>query len=229
MKPTSIAKTALYLVVILVFNVLYFNIIENHTPARWVSYFGIHASYLLLCVSLLSYNRFNSGGSLTHVYPKALIAYGYFLTSTICGLLLIWINNSTITFPLIIHALIIGSYIFRYLLLMNAEAHTEANEQRNRKDALFIKDCVGKLELAMLQTSSREQQRIIERFRDSILGASMRTVPQAIELEAQIKLKIMNIEEILPNCDLEKLHNVVKVGLSLVREREHTIQLYKFQ
>ena len=112
---------------------------------------------------------------------------------------------------------------------MNAEAHTEANEQRNRKDALFIKDCVGKLELAMLQTSSREQQRIIERFRDSILGASMRTVPQAIELEAQIKLKIMNIEEILPNCDLEKLHNVVKVGLSLVREREHTIQLYKFQ
>ena len=114
MKKNSVAKIALYLVVILVFNVLYFNIIENHTPARWVSYVGIHLSYLLLCVSSLSFSQFESSGSVVHVYPKMMVANGYFMASLFWGMILILINNSTITFPVIVHAIIIGFYIFHY-------------------------------------------------------------------------------------------------------------------
>lgn len=227
MKKNSFAKIALYLVVILVFNVLYFNVIENHTPARWVSYLGIHLSYLLLCVSSLSYSRFDSSGSVVHVYPKMMVAYGYFMASLVCGLILILINNSTITFPGIVHALIIGFYIFHYLLLMNAEAHTEANEQRNRRDGFFIKDCVGRLELLMLHAPSRNVRRNIECFRDAVNGSSMRTIPNVFDLEEKIREQVSCIESAIEVEDFGKLEKEAKHGIELVRERERQIMLYK--
>ncbi len=227
MKKKSFAQIMLYLVVILVFNVLYFNMIENHTPARWISYAGIHISYLLFCVSTLSYNRYSSSGSVVHVYPKMMVAYGYFCTSLIVGTILILINNSTITFPMIVHAFIIGFYIFHYLVLMNAEEHTEANEQRNRRDAFFIKDCAGRLELAMQHATSRDVRRIIERFRDAINGSSMRTIPQVSKLEEQIRMQISGIEKALETGDFGKIEEDADDGVNLVRERERQITLYK--
>ena len=227
MQKKSFAKTALYLVVILIFNVLYFNLIENHTPARWISYAGIHISYLLLCVSSLSYSRFDSGGSVVHVYPKIMVAYGYFCSSLFLGLVLILINNSKITFPVVVHALIIGFYIFHYIILMNAEEHTEENEQRNRHDAYFIKDCTGRLELAMQHATSRDARCIIERFRDAVIGSSIRTIPQVSELEEQIRTQISHIEQTLVTGDLEKLEKEANDGITLVHERERNITLYK--
>lgn len=227
MQKNSVAKIALYLVVIFVFNTLYFNVIEDHTPARWVSYLGIHLSYLLFCVSSLSYSRFDSSGSVVHVYPKMMVAYGYFIASLICGSILILINNSTITFPAIVHALIIGFYIFHYLLLMNAEAHTEANEQQNRRDALFIKDCVGRLDILMQCAPSRDFRRKVERFRDAVNGASMRTIPNVMFLEDKIREQITYIERAMKTDDLGRLEKEVVRGVELVREREHMIMLYK--
>lgn len=226
-KKNVSAKIALYFITILVFNVIYFNIIENHTPARWVSYVGIHMAYLLLCVSSLSYNRFDAGGSVVHVYPKMMVAHGYFMASLICGAILILINNSTITFPAIVHALIIGFYLFHYLILMNAEAHTTANEQRNHQDALFIKDCVGRLELVMERTPSRDVRRTVERFRDVIAGASMRTSPHVADLESRIRMQISQVEDCLDGSETDVLDALVREGLGLVRERERQIQLYK--
>lgn len=227
MQKNSIAKIVLYLVVILVFNVLYFNIVENHTPARWVSYAGIHLSYLLLCVSSLSFNRFDSSGSVVHVYPKMMVAYGYFMASLIWGAILILINNSTITFPVIVHALIIGFYIFHYVLLMNAEAHTEANEQRNRRDAFFIKDCVGRLDLFMQRAPSRDVRRIIERFRDAVSGSSMRTIPQVADLEERIREQVSRIERAMETEGVGNLEKEAADGINLVRERERQIMLWK--
>lgn len=227
MQKNSFAKIALYLVVILVFNVLYFNVIENHTPARWVSYLGIHLSYLLFCVSSLSYSRFDSSGSVVHVYPKMMVAYGYFMASLFCGSILILINNSTITFPVIVHALIIGFYIFHYLFLMNAEAHTEANELRNRRDAFFIKDCIGRLDLSMKRAPSRDIRRSIECFRDAINGSSMRTVPNVFELEDKIREQVSRIESAMEVEDFGKLEKEAKTGIKLVRERERLIMLCK--
>lgn len=221
------AKIALYLVVILVFNAVYFNMIENHTPARWVSYAGIHLAYLLLCVSSLSYSRFDSGGSVVHVYPKMMVAHGYFMASLICGAILILINNSTITFPAIVHALIIGFYLFHYLLLMNAEAHTEANEKRNRQDAFFTQDCAGRLELAMERAPSRDVRRFVERFRDAVAGASMKSIPQVMDLENRIRTQVSRIEEVLDAGGTDDLESLVRDGINLVRERERQIMLYK--
>ncbi|MBR5078655.1 MAG: hypothetical protein IKX30_07925 [Victivallales bacterium] len=227
MQKSSLAKIILYLVIILVFNILYFNIIDNHTPARWVSYAGIHISYLLLCVSSLSYNRFDSSGSVVHVYPKMMVAYSYFMASLICGTILILINNSTITFPIIVHALIIGFYIFHYLLLMNAEIHTEANEQRNRRDAFFIRDCVGRLDNAMQHATSQDIRRTIESFRDAVNGSSMRTIPQVSELEEQIRTQVSQIVNAMGSGELGELEKDAKKGIDLVRERERQIMLYK--
>ena len=106
---------------------------------------------------------------------------------------------------MIVHAFIIGFYIFHYLVLMNAEEHTEANEQRNRRDAFFIKDCAGRLELAMQHATSRDVRRIIERFRDAINGSSMRTIPQVSKLEEQIRMQISGIEKALETGDFGKI------------------------
>ena len=162
-----------------------------------------------------------------HVYPKMMVAYGYFMASLVCGLILILINNSTITFPGIVHALIIGFYIFHYLLLMNAEAHTEANEQRNRRDGFFIKDCVGRLELLMLHAPSRNVRRNIECFRDAVNGSSMRTIPNVFDLEEKIREQVSCIESAMEVEDFGKLEKEAKHGIELVRERERQIMLYK--
>lgn len=227
MRKKSLAKIMLYLVVIIVFNILYFNMVDNHTTARWISYAGIHISYLLFCVSTLSYNQVDSSESVVHVYPKMMVAYGYFCASLIVGTILILINNSTITFPVIVHALIIGFYIFHYLVLMTAEEHTEANEQRNRHDAYFVKDCVGRLELAMQRATSRDIRRVIKRFRDAVNGSSMRTIPQVSGLEEQIREQVLRIESALGTGDLKEIEKEADNGVNLVHERERQITLNK--
>lgn len=227
MQKSSFAKAALYLVVILTFNVLYFNVVENHTPSRWVSYVGIHLSYLLFCVASLSYDRFDSSGSVVHVYPKMMVAFGYFTASLAFGAMLILMNNSTLTLPIIVHSIIIAFFISHYLLLMNAETHTEANERRNRRDAFFVKDCVGRLDLAMQRAPSRDARRTVERFRDAVNGSSMRTIPHVSDLEDGIRERVSRIESAMEDGDFAGLEKEAKRGIELVRERERRIALCK--
>ena len=110
---------------------------------------------------------------------------------------------------------------------MNAEEHTEENEQRNRQYAFFIRDCTGRLELAMRHATSRDARRIIERFRDAVIGSSMRSIPQVSELEEQIRTQISHIEQTLVIGDLGKLEKEANDGINLVHERERYITLYK--
>lgn len=110
---------------------------------------------------------------------------------------------------------------------MNAEAHTEANEQRNRRDAFFIKDCAGRLDLSMQRAPSRDVRRTIERFRDVVNGSSMRTIPNVFDLEDKIREQISRIENAIEAEDFGKLENEAKHGIELVRERERQIMLYK--
>ncbi len=224
MKKNSVAKIALYLVVVLVFNVLYFNVVENHTPARWVSYVGIHLSYLLLCVSSLSFSQFESSGSVVHVYPKMMVANGYFMASLFCGVILILINNSTITFPTIVHALIIGFYLFHYLLLMNAETHTEANTQRIKQGMFFIKDCASRLRLIMDTTQSREVYSKIERFYDAVNAAMPCTRSETVRFEVQISELIGRLESQIRSGSSD-LDGIVHEAIALIKERERIIAL----
>ena len=226
MQKNSVAKIALYLIVILVLNVLYFNMIENHTPARWVSYAGIHMSYLLLCVSSLSFSRFDSGGSVVHVYPKMMVAYGYFMASLICGVILILINNSTITFPVVVHAIIVGFYIFHYLLLMNAEAHTEANEQRSKMGAIFLRDCSSRLKMIMAESPSRDVRWKVERLHNTIIGAMPSLNPSVSGLEEQIVSMIDRVGNAVRSSDVN-LESLIKEAVMLVKERERIIALSK--
>ena len=219
------AKIALYLVIILIFNVLYFNTIENHTPARWVSYAGIHMAYLLFCVSSLSFRRFDSSGSVVHVYPKMMVAYGYFMASLIWGVILILINNSTITLPVIVHAVIIGFYIFHYLLLMNAEYHTECLEAARNRDARFLKECEARLKLAMDSAASRDSWRYLERIRIAIAGASNDTCQQVVAIEDRISALMRRIT----HEDEARLPQIVDEIVSLFREREAEISFNKQQ
>ena len=145
----------------------------------------------------------------------------------IFGIALILVNNSTITIPVIIHALIIGFCILHYIILMNAEEHTEENEQRKRRDATFIRNCVGRLDLAMQNAASREMRRIIERFRDAVNGSCMRTIPQVSELEEQIRTQISHIEKALGAGNLGEIEKEANSGVNLVQERERQIMLYK--
>ncbi len=225
MQKNSVAKIALYLVVILVFNVLYYNMIENHTPARWVSYVGIHLSYLLLCVSSLSYSRFDSSGSVVHVYPKMMVAYGYFMASLICGSILILINNSTITFPVIVHALIIGFYISHYLLLMNAEAHTECLEAGRNRNMQFLKECETRLKHAMDLAETRDAWRCLERLRVAIAGASMDTCQHVTAIEN----RIVELLKRISHENSESLTQTVDEAVSLFKEREMEISINRHQ
>ena len=224
MKKNSVAKIALYLVVVLVFNVLYFNVVENHTSARWVSYVGIHLSYLLLCVSSFSFSQFESSGSVVHVYPKMMVANGYFMTSLVCGSILILINNSTITFPVIVHALIIGFYLFHYLLLMNAETHTEANTQRIKQGMFFIKDCTSRLRLIMDTTQSREVYSKIERFYDAVNAAMPCTQSETVRFEVQISELIGQLESKIRSGSSD-VDDIVHEAVALIKERERIIAL----
>ena len=227
MSKAVCVKCVLYLIPVLVFNVLYFHLIELHTLARWISFLGIHLSYLLLCVSSLSYNRGDTGGDIVHLYPKMLVAYGYFISSLIAGVILILINNSTIILPVIVHGIIIGFYLFRYVLLMTAETHTKNNLQRDRRDAHFIQACAGRLQCAMQRAPSREVRRSIERFHDVVNGATIRTVPQVAALEEKTLEAVQRVERALAEEDVTALTQALNEGIALVREREREIMLCK--
>lgn len=226
MKKSTFAKIGLYLVVILVFNVVYFNMISNHTPARWVSYAGIHLSYLLLCASSLSFDQFGSGGSVVHVYPKMMVANGYFVTSLIFGAILILINNSTITFPVIVHAIIIGFYLFHYLLLMNAEAYTEANTQRIKQGMFFIRDCSSRIRTLMNASLPREVYDKVERFHDALNAAMPSMRPETAGAELRISELVAQVEKAVRSGN-GGIDDLVQEAIALLRERDRMITLYR--
>lgn len=226
MKKSTFAKIGLYFVVILVFNVVYFNIISNHTPARWVSYAGIHLSYLLLCASSLSFSQLESDRSVIHVYPKMMVANGYFMVSLISGAILILINNETVTFPVIVHAIIIGFYLFHYLLLMNAEAYTEANTQRIKQGMFFIRDCSSRIRTLMDTSLPREVYDKVERFHDTLNAAMPSMRPETAGVEMRISELVTQVEKTVRsgNGDID---NLVQEAITLLRERDRMITLYR--
>ena len=153
-----------------------------------------------------------------------MVANGYFMSSLFCGVILILINNSTITFPAIVHALIIGFYLFHYLLLMNAETHTEANTQCIKQGMFFIKDCASRLRLIMDTTQSREVYSKIERFYDAVNAAMPCTRSETVRFEVQISELIGRLESQIRSGSSD-LDGIVHEAIALIKERERIIAL----
>jgi len=224
MKKTTILKIAFYLIIVIVFNVCFFNLIQDFTPARWINYAAIHLSYLLLCASTLSYDPSKPAGSAVHVYPKIMVAGGYFIVTLLAGVFLIVFLKGFPVIPILVHGLLIGFYLFHYIILMYAEEHTAANELRNKQEVFFLKDCMSRLDLIMDEAPSWEIRKKVESFKFAIKGASQTLIPEVKELEDKIKEAIDRVKEAVKTND-SNLDGIIKDGIAIVKERERIINL----
>lgn len=226
MKKNAFLKIALYLIIILVFNVCFFNLIKDFTPARWINYAFIHFSYFLLCASTLSYDPSKPSGSAVHVYPKVVVASVYFIATLLVGTLLIVILKGFPVIPILVHGLLTGFYIFHYMILMYAEEHTGANELRNRQESFFMKDCISRLDLIMNEAPSREILKKVESFKFAVMGASPSSLSEVKELEEKIKEAIERVKEAVKANDAN-LDSIIKDGIAIIKERDRIIYLNK--
>lgn len=220
----TIASVALQTIALLLFNLFYFQLVANHTCSRWICWGFVHLAYALLLASAHSVKAAKNGH--VYAYPKIWIATGFYLATMLVCILFAIFNLQSVFVTLICTGLLPGIHVGVYLAMMNTEAATIANEQRQAAHYHFIQECASRLELLLNDTDDFGVRKEIEKAFDAIRGSQVISTPSVIPLEAQIQSAIDDLPEAVKK-GADETGKSIKALLALIRRRDAEIRMSK--
>ncbi|MDR0353881.1 MAG: hypothetical protein LBI02_11255 [Opitutaceae bacterium] len=217
--PLPLIAAAIFPVV---FNVCWFALVAEHTPARWVCHAAIHLAYLFLLASAFSMNAQRDAA--VHSYPKLGTAFGLFSIILFLGIIFAQFRGLSPTVPIVTFAIIAGICLLVYIFLMKAETHTAAADAALKQDTAFIKNCSEQLREIMAGVSDRRLKKELEKVHDAIGNAQIVSTAEAAAFENDLARKISELGRLVyenPGAAAA----LVPALLGIIRRRDAAIRM----
>ncbi len=205
-----------------IFSTLFFILIDNYTPTRWISYGLIHVAWAILSLNFYAFPEVKGG--VIFGYAKQKYAVILFTVELVLGVLFIFLNNENWIFPLLCQAIPLGINGALYFSLMNAEIHSKNSDEKDRKNLAFITNASVLLQSSMKLCQDWKLAKQIERLSDDVKSSQIKCVQEAAKYELKF-LEIVNaihqniaagknegIEQMLKEASviLEMRNNIIK-------------------
>ncbi|MCD7708238.1 MAG: hypothetical protein LUI02_00015 [Clostridiales bacterium] len=193
-----ILKNAIYIVVIVIINILFYGIWGvNHVPAAWISYLFIHIAAALVIVAPYLAERGREVALYTVVLDMVSIVY--FIAELVVGFIFIIIQPIHFRPALFSQLIMFGVALIIMLANMIANAHTAESLDKREHELVYVKESASILKSLMSRITDDGASKKVEYVYDLINSSPIKSSPAVQELERQAMSEIDRLCSVVNN------------------------------
>ncbi len=223
MKKMNVLWIMLDTIFLIVFNIIVFLLIYEHTAVFWISYVFIHFSYIMLVISSGFIPK--TRNALVFGYPIIYISSVYFFVEFFCGILFFTLGKDYTNTAIVVQLIIAGLYGIIFVSNLIANEQTIEDEQQREKDIIYIKMAIGEMNNVLQQAQDIKVRKNIEKVYDAVKSSQVKTYPALAEIERDIIKAINRLKIAVVQNAEEDINMLSEQILTLVKERNQKIKL----
>ena len=218
MKKTNVLWIVLDLILLIIFNVIFFvSGGVKHNVSVWVSYGFIHFAYFMLLLT----PRFIRRGKSSAIFGFSLysISATYFLIEFVTGITFILVSPESYNIALLVQLCIAGLYGIILISYIIANEHTADTEEKRQYQIAYVKDASAKLEGLLENISNKEAKKKVERVYDVIYSSPVKSHSNLAQIEERIIQSINELENAVSTGNKDAIISLANSLLGAANER----------
>ena len=165
MKKSKVLGSLIHLIVLALFNALYFVIGGvDHPASAWISYGFIHFSYVMVIIT--PYITQKGKDRATYAASMYTITSAYFAIELIVGAIIIIVAPEGHKFSLFSQLIMAAIYLIILFGNMIADEHTAKSVEKHEAELIYVKESCSMLKAIMSDISDEQLYRKIEKAYD---------------------------------------------------------------
>ncbi|MBS4178293.1 hypothetical protein [Lederbergia citrea] len=204
---------------VVVFDTVFFLLVNTVTDIQWVSLAFLHISYFIV-VFFGTYLK-NKMTNIVLGYPIIYLSILYFLLTFILSLAIVTFEFTSIKITFILHFIILGVYLFLLFSNLMMNKHTAQQTAVERKSIGFIKENIAGLEQLKAAPIAASKKNRIEEIIELLRYGQVVSHNDTFDLEYSIRQHINDLISV--TSDEELSHKLQKLE-ELIQRREIIIK-----
>ena len=224
MKKSKVLGSLIHLIVLALFNALYFGIGGvNHPASAWISYGFIHFSYVMVIIT--PYITQKGKDRATYAASMYTITSAYFAIELIVGAIIIIVAPEGHKFSLFSQLIMAAIYLIILFGNMIADEHTAKSVEKHEAELIYVKESCSMLKAIMSDISDKQLYRKIEKAYDLIQSSPVKSATNVLSIESQVISEIDNLGLAVRNGDATAISASADKIARLANERNRLLRL----
>ncbi len=224
MKKSKVLGSLIHLIVLALFNALYFGIGGvDHPASAWISYGFIHFSYVMVIIT--PYITQKGKDRATYAASMYTITSAYFAIELIVGAIIIIVAPEGHKFSLFSQLIMAAIYLIILFGNMIADEHTAKSVEKHEAELIYVKESCSMLKAIMSDISDKQLYRKVEKAYDLIQSSPVKSATNVLSLESQVISEIDNLGLAVRNDDATAISASADKIVRLANERNRFLRL----
>ena len=224
MKKSKILGSLIHLIVLALFNALYFGLGGvDHPASAWISYGFIHFSHVMMIVT--PYITQKGKDRATYAASMYTITSAYFIIELIVGGIIIIVAPEGHKFSLFSQLIMCAIYLIILFGNMMADEHTAKAVEKHEAELLYVKESCVMLKAILSDISDKQLYRQVEKAYDLIQSSPVKSAASVHSIEGQVINEIDNLGLAVRNGDATAISNATDRIIRLANERNRLLRL----
>jgi hypothetical protein len=224
MKKSKVLGSLIHLIVLALFNALYFGIGGvDHPASAWISYGFIHFSYVMVIIT--PYITQKGKDRATYAASMYTITSAYFAIELIVGAIIIIVAPEGHKFSLFSQLIMAAIYLIILFGNMIADEHTAKSVEKHEAELIYVKESCSMLKAIMSDISDEQLYRKIEKAYDLIQSSPVKSATNVLSIESQVISEIDNLGLAVRNGDATAISASADKIARLANERNRLLRL----
>lgn len=224
MKKSKVLGSLIHLIVLALFNALYFGIGGvDHPASAWISYGFIHFSYVMVIIT--PYITQKGKDRATYAASMYTITSAYFAIELIVGAIIIIVAPEGHKFSLFSQLIMVAIYLIILFGNMIADEHTAKSVEKHEAELIYVKESCSMLKAIMSDISDKQLYRKVEKAYDLIQSSPVKSATNVLSIESQVISEIDNLGLAVRNGDATAISASADKIVRLANERNRLLRL----
>lgn len=224
MKKSKVLASLIHLIVLALFNALYFGIGGvNHPASAWISYGFIHFSYVMVIIT--PYITQKGKDRATYAASMYTITSAYFAIELIVGAIIIIVAPDGHKFSLFCQLIMAAIYLIILFGNMIADEHTAKSVEKHESELIYVKESCSMLKAIMSDISDKQLYRKVEKAYDLIQSSPVKSATNVLSIESQIISEINDLSLLVRNNNAAAISTSTDKIVRLANERNRLLRL----
>lgn len=178
---------------ILIFNALFFLLVKDFSPNRWICYVSWH---ILLAAEAFTMGSFNGKGDVVHSYPLVFVNGVGLCIGTFLALVLIVANPTSIKPALILFLLLFAAELIAFAVIGGAKAVCDNNDRVLANFRKFRLESKKGVEIVRLNAKDENLRAALDKLLRVLTNTQLESSDEAKDVEEQILSGIAELASI---------------------------------
>lgn len=224
MKKSKILGSMIHLIILALFNALYFGLGgTDHPASAWISYGFIHFSYLMM--TLTPFITQKGKDRATYSSSMYAITSTYFFIELIVGGIIIIVAPEGHKFSLFSQLIMSAIYLIILFGNMMADEHTAKAVEKHKAELMYVKESCAMLKAILSDISDKQLYRQVKKAYDLIQSSPVKSASSVHNIESQVINEIDNLGLAVRNGDATAISAAVDKITRLANDRNRSLRL----